>query len=101
MSMSTKRQGFRELLEIRRTLNNTPDHENNVSLPFDVRKRHRETELVDESTYAPVSIESCKTVPNRRRTDIDEQSGESHSFSTHLERKDLNWIQRLHGSPSN
>jgi hypothetical protein len=49
------------------SLDDTPDHEHEVCLPFNVCQGDGESELVD------------------KRTNADEQAGECHSLGTHLE----------------
>lgn len=64
------------------SLDNTPDHEDEVSLPSDLCESLWETELVDEGT------------------EVDEKTGESHTLGTHLEGEDLDWVESLERSPS-
>lgn len=64
------------------SLDNTPDHEDKVSLPCNIGKSDWETELVDESSSG------------------DEHVREGHSLGTHLEGEDFDRVERLHGGPA-
>lgn len=64
------------------SLDNTPDHEDEVGLPFDVVKSDWETELVDEGSSG------------------DEHVRESHSLGTHLEGENFDRVECLHRSPA-
>jgi hypothetical protein len=63
-------------------LDQTPDHEDEVSLPSNLLKGLWETELVDKST------------------EVDEETRESHTLGTHLVGEDLDWVKSLERSPS-
>jgi len=63
-------------------LDQTPNHEDEVSLPLDLFESLWETELVDEGTK------------------VDEETGESHSLGAHLEGEDLDWVKSLKWGPS-
>lgn len=63
-------------------MDNTPDHEDNVGLPLNLLKGLWETKLVDEGT------------------EVDEETGESHTLGTHLEGEDLDWVESLERCPS-
>lgn len=63
-------------------LDQTPDHEDEVSLPSDLVKSLWETELIDKGT------------------EVDEETGESHTLGTHLVGEDLDWVKCLERSPS-
>lgn len=64
------------------SLDETPDHENEVALPLDVLQSNGEAELVD------------------KRADADEQAGEGHALGTHLEGEDFDGVESLHGRPA-
>ena len=63
-------------------MNQTPDHEDEVSLPLNLGKGLWESELVDKGT------------------EVDEETGESHSLGAHLEGEDLDGVESLKWGPS-
>lgn len=64
------------------SLDETPDHEDNVCLPLDVLESDWESELVDESTTG------------------DEKVREGHSLGTHFEGEDLDGVESLKWGPA-